>query len=220
MRVKAVIFDMDGVLIDSMGFHVRAWQETFRPMGLAISSQEVYAREGESWRKSTRDFLVMAGYKPTPALIARVFKKRTRIFKEIFKPRVFKGARSLLLFLKNKRGMSLGLVTATPRNDVKRMLSAEVIKLFDATVCGGDTKRGKPHPEPYLEILKRLKIKAQGAVVIENAPYGITSCKLAGIRCIAVATSLPMEYLKEADIVVDSLAKVKKILSSRIKVKG
>ena len=83
MRVKAVIFDMDGVLIDSMGFHAQAWQKAFKPMGVEISTYEVYAREGESWRKSTRDFLKMGGYKPTRTLIESVFKERSRIFKEL-----------------------------------------------------------------------------------------------------------------------------------------
>ncbi|MFH1867360.1 MAG: HAD family phosphatase [Candidatus Omnitrophota bacterium] len=214
MRVKAVIFDMDGVLIDSMKFHAKAWQDTFKPMGADISTYEVYAREGENWRKSTRDFLKMAGYKPTRPLVEKVFEERSRIFKDIFKPKVFKGVKSLLLMIK-RSGFKIGLVTATPRQDVNRMLPSHIMKLFDAMVCGGDTKKGKPHPEPYLEMLKRLKIKAGEAIVVENAPYGITSCKLAGIRCVAVATSLPKKYLKEADIIVDSLADVKEYFCSR-----
>lgn len=215
MRVKAVIFDMDGVLIDSMGFHVRAWQEAFRPMGVDISSNEVYAREGESWRKSTRDFLKMGGYDPTRSLIKKVFEERSRIFKDIFRPRVFKGVKPLLASLKSRDSLKMGLVTATPRQDVNRMLPPAIVRLFDIMICGGDTKKGKPHPQPYLEMLKRLKVKAEEAIVVENAPYGITSCKLAGIRCIAVATSLPKRYLKEADIIVDSLAGVKELLTSR-----
>lgn len=211
MPVKAVIFDMDGVLIDSMPYHVKAWQKVFKPLGEEISAEEVYAREGENWRKSTKDFLVMAGYKPGNSLIEKVFKQRTKIFKEIFKPKMFKGVNSLLGFLK-KNNFKLGLVTATPRSDVKRMLPLSVIRLFDTFVCGGDTKKGKPHPDPYLSCLKKLKLKAEEAIVIENAPYGIRSCKLAGIRCVAVATSLPKKCLKEADIIVDSLEQAKKYL--------
>lgn len=206
--INAVIFDMDGVLLDSMGYHVRAWQRTFKPMGVDISSEEVYLREGESWRKSTRDFLRMGGYRPSPSLIKRVFKKRSEIFKEIFKPMIFKGAKSLLISLKRK-GFKLGLVTATPRRDVNRMLPVSIIGLFDVVVGGGDTKKGKPHPEPYLKALKRLRVRPEEAMVIENAPYGITSCKLAGARCMAVATSLPRRYLKGADLIVNSLKEVK-----------
>ncbi|NQT89673.1 MAG: HAD family phosphatase [Candidatus Omnitrophica bacterium] len=207
MPTKAVIFDMDGVLVDSMRYHVLAWQKTFRPLGVDITDHEIYAREGEAWHKSTKDFLRMGGYRPTRPLVEKVFKERCRIFKEIFRPRIFRGAKGLLRSLK-REGFKLGLVTATPGWDVKKMLTPAMIELFDVMVCGGDTKKGKPHPEPYLKALKRLKIKPEEAVVIENAPYGITSCKLAGTRCIAVTTSLPKKYLKGADVVVDSLAEV------------
>lgn len=206
---------MDGVLLDSMGYHVQAWQKTFKALGLNIPSREIYSREGEDWRKSTRDFLRMGGYRPTTSKVNKVFKERSRIFKEIFTPSIFKGAKGLLGSLK-KKNLRLGLVTATPKVDVERMLEPSIIELFDVTVCGGDTKRGKPHPEPYLKALKRLKVKPEEVLVVENAPYGITSCRLAGIRCIAVASSLPGKYLKGADIIVGSLKEVKDVLLKKV----
>ncbi|MFC1808342.1 HAD family hydrolase [Candidatus Omnitrophota bacterium] len=208
MSTKAVIFDMDGVLLDSMRYHVLAWQKAFKPLGVDISSHEIYAREGENWRKSTVDFLKMGGYKITQENIDEVFGQRSRIFREIFRPKVFSNARSLLKMLKSS-GFKLGLVTATPRADVGRMLPKSMTELFSIMVCGGDTKKGKPHPEPYLKALKKLVLKPSQAIVIENAPYGIRSCKLAKIRCIAISTSLPKRYLKEADIILKSLNEVK-----------
>ena len=72
---------MDGVIVDSMPYHVRAWQKALNPFGLKLSDYEVYKREGENWKKSTRDFLAMTNSKPTPTLIRQVFEKRTKIFK-------------------------------------------------------------------------------------------------------------------------------------------
>jgi len=206
--MKAVIFDMDGVLLDSMPYHAQAWQEVFEPLGVFVSAHEVYAREGENWRKSTRDFLRVGKYTPTPALVTKVFKKRGVIFKDIFKPKVFPGARGLLTMLKRK-DLELALVTATPKADVYSMLPKSMLRLFDVLVCGGDTKRGKPYPDPYIKALKRLKIPPRDIVVVENAPYGIQSCKAAGLKCIAVATSLPKKYLTQADKVFDSLREVR-----------
>lgn len=208
---------MDGVLLDSMGYHVQAWQRTFKPLGLDISSYEVYSREGEDWRKTTRDFLKRAGQRPTPSLVNKFFSKRSRIFKEVFKPRIFKGARYLLVSLKRK-GLKLGLVTATPGEDVEKMLPPSITGLFDVMVCGGDTKKGKPHPEPYRQALKRLRLRPEQAMVVENAPYGITSSRLAGISSIAVASSLPRRYLKGADRMVDSLGGVRDYFLRKIRV--
>lgn len=72
-------------------------------------------------------------------------------------------------------------------------------------VTGNDVKHGKPHPEPYLRSLQRLKIKPKDAVVIENAPFGILSAKQAGMACLALETSLPRKYLTGADAVFGSI---------------
>ena len=72
-------------------------------------------------------------------------------------------------------------------------------------VAGNEVKQGKPHPEPYLKSLQKLKIKASEAVVIENAPFGIRSAKQAGLKCLALETSLPKQYLREADMIFSSI---------------
>ena len=203
---------MDGVIVDSMPYHVRAWQKALKPYGVKLSDYEVYKREGENWKKSTRDFLAMTNFKPMPALIRKVFKKRTEIFKEIFKPKLFAYSKGILNKLYKKK-LKIALVTATPRSDVNRMLPTNILNLFTVVVCGNDTKKGKPHPDPYIKALEKLKVSPSDAIVIENAPYGIKSAKSAGIKCIAVTTSLPKSYLKEADIVVSSLREAVKCIN-------
>jgi beta-phosphoglucomutase len=76
-------------------------------------------------------------------------------------------------------------------------------------VTGNDVAHGKPDPEPYRLALNKLEITPGDAVVIENAPLGIESAKAAGIRCIAVATSLPESYLKKADVIFPSMKALK-----------
>jgi beta-phosphoglucomutase-like phosphatase (HAD superfamily) len=71
--------------------------------------------------------------------------------------------------------------------------------------CDGDEVRhGKPHPEPYLRALKKMRIGSEDAIVIENAPFGIRSAKKAGLACIALETSLCRAYLKSADFIFSS----------------
>ena len=75
-------------------------------------------------------------------------------------------------------------------------------------VAGDSVKHGKPCPDPYLKAAKLLKLFPDDCIVVENAPYGIESAKRAGMYCIAVTTSLPKEYLRKADVAVNSLKEV------------
>ncbi|MDP3791969.1 MAG: HAD family phosphatase [Candidatus Omnitrophota bacterium] len=206
-KPKAIICDMDGVIVDSMPYHFLAWYEALRPMGISVKCFDVYTREGEHWEKSLMDFLKGSGISPTKDIFKKVFLARKKLFKNRFKRFVFKGAVEFLICMK-KRGYPLGLVTATTKEGVKQILPRKIEKLFDFIVTGDCVKKGKPNPEPYLKASKSLKIKPSECLVIENAPYGVTSAKRAGMFCVAITTSLPKEYLKGADIIADRLEEV------------
>ena len=83
---------------------------------------------------------------------------------------------------------------------------------FDTIVTGDLVKKGKPHPESFLKAAKSLNLKPFQCLVIENAPLGIKSAKAAGMYCLAITTSLPKAYLKEANTVVNSLRDVVAVL--------
>ena len=102
----------------------------------------------------------------------------------------------------------MGLVSGSPSDEINKILPAKLRKLFTSIVAGNQVKNGKPHPEPYLKAAKLLKVLPGACLVIENAPFGITSAKQAGMPCIAVSTSLPKEYLTAADLVVESLNQI------------
>ena len=82
------------------------------------------------------------------------------------------------------------------------MMSAAMLARFEAVVTGDSVTRGKPDPEPYLEAMAALRIDPDQGIAIENAPYGITSARAAGLFCVAISTSLPESYLHEADRIV------------------
>lgn len=210
---KAVIFDMDGVIIDSMPYHFLSWYEALRPYGVRVSCFDVYSREGEKWEKSLKDLLVQAGIKPGPELLREIFLSRRRIFKKLFRRFIFKGAKDLLICL-SRKGYALGLVTGSPLNDVGKIVPRSILSLFKVVVAGDQVKKGKPHPEPYLRAARLLKIKPAQCLVVENATFGIESAKRAGMPCIAVTTSLPREYLRKADIIVDRLEDISGLIDS------
>jgi beta-phosphoglucomutase len=206
-KPKAIIFDMDGVIVDSMPYHFLAWYEALRPWGVRVSCFDVYSKEGERWDKTLKDLLKGERIKPTSKILNKIFSARQKIFRNYFRRFIFKGAKEFLACLKN-RGYILGLVTGTPDKEIKRILPQQINCLFDAIVAGNKVKHGKPHPESYLKASKALGVKPADCIVVENAPFGIRSAKRAGMFCIAVTTSLPEEYLKEADLVVSELSEI------------
>lgn len=216
MRPRAIIFDMDGVIVDSMPYHFIAWYEALRPWGIRVSCFDIYSKEGERWEKTLKSLLEQAGINPTSVILKKIFSNRQKIFRKNFKCFIFKGVREFLLCLKEK-GYSLGLVTGTPDIEIKKILPLKIKSLFDTIVAGNDVKNGKPHPEPYLKAAKNLAMKPVECVVVENAPLGIRSAKTAGMFCIAITTSLPKEYLKEADLAVNELSDITGVIEKTCK---
>ncbi|HQP10107.1 MAG TPA: HAD family phosphatase [Candidatus Omnitrophota bacterium] len=207
-HVDSVICDMDGVVTNTMPDHYHAWKVIFKEEGLSVTYEDIYKREGqpglssvkEIFRDYRRDFDHQAA--------VNILKRKEELFKTIVRARFILGARTFLKSLR-KNNIRLALVTGTSHHEVHKILPSSVRDLFTTIITGNDVKRGKPHPEPYLKSLKTLKIKPSQAVVIENAPFGIRSAKRAGLRCLALETSLPKKYLGEADMVFSSIRELR-----------
>jgi beta-phosphoglucomutase len=212
IKVKAVLFDMDGVITHSMPYHFRAWQIIFKEMGFPVTRLDVYLREGQPGRLTIREICREQGRPFSSREADRLLAKKEKIFKEIQKPRFVPGARGFLKHL-HQQGIRLALVTGTARHEVEHILPWALFDLFDVVVTGSEVKKGKPHPEPFLLALKKLGLLAGDAIVFENAPFGIRSAKAAGVRCLALETSLPKTYLKSADFVFKSFGELRRHLT-------
>ena len=198
LAIKAVIFDMDGVITNTMPDHFRAWRKVLEKVGIHVTHFEVYSREGQRGISSLKEIFEIKDKRLTPRLARELLARKEALFKKIVHRRFISGARRFLKTL-YRGGFQLALVTGTSRHELHRILPDHLFKLFGVVVTGNDVKHGKPHPEPYLLSLKKLKIKSAAAVVIENAPFGIQSAKAAGLKCFALETSLPRKYLHGAD---------------------
>ena len=212
-KFSAVIFDMDGVIVDSMPYHFLAWYEALRPYGIRVGCFDVYSREGEAWDKTLKDLFSASGIKADDKLLKKVFVQRKKIFKKYFQRFIFPQARELLVSLKEK-GFGLGLATGTPQAEIKKILPSRIRGLFDCVIAGDQVKKGKPNPEPYLRAARALNVTPRSCLVVENAPLGIESAKRAGMFCVALDSSLPKEYLKRADAVISRLGELLKIIDN------
>jgi len=202
--ITAVLFDMDGVVIDSMGEHARAWIQAAGRFGVQVTEEEVFKREGEQGVITARDFLAkLEGARPTKKAIREFLDVKEEIFKSSSRIKPFGGIETVIDNLRSY-GFKLGLVTGTSKGELDRVLPKGIADRFDVIVAGDSVTRGKPHPEPYLVACANLGVDPKNAVVIENAPYGIRSAKAAGVYCIAITTYLPSAELEGADVIIES----------------
>jgi len=206
-HVQSMIFDMDGVITNTMPDHYRSWKAIFKREGIRVSYEDIYKREGQPGLSSVKEIFGEHKKQYDKKTAARILKRKEILFKKIVKIRFITGARTFLKEL-HKNNIRLALVTGTSRHEVYQILPASLRDLFSVIVTGNDVRHGKPHPEPYLRSLNGLKIKPSKAIVIENAPFGIRSAKRAGLRCLALSTSLPKQYLNEADMVFSSIKRL------------
>jgi beta-phosphoglucomutase len=211
-QISALIFDMDGVITDTMPYHFRAWKSVFASEGIRASHEDVYKREGQKGIDSVRELFAEKEKFYTDGIGRGLLQKKEKLFNRIFKRKFIAGSRT---FIKKShaQGFKLALVTGTSRHEAQKLLPKDLWDCFDVTVCGSDVQNGKPHPEPYLKALAKLNIKPKEAVVFENAPFGIRSAKAAGLFCLALETSLPASYLAGADAVFPSF----KAIGSKVK---
>jgi beta-phosphoglucomutase len=212
-KYKAVLFDMDGVIVDTMPYHFLAWEKIFASIGVTIDKFEIYRREGEKGMVTLSEILALRQKHLSREVKQRLLMEKEALFKEIVSPRLFPGIASFIEELKGKN-LLLGLVTGTSRNEMDRILPSAMRKLFNIAITGDIVKRGKPAPDPYLKALDALSATSDEAMVIENAPYGIQSAKQANLLCLALTTSLPREYLLGADYICNSVEEVRELFLS------
>ncbi len=212
--LKAVIFDMDGVLVDSMPYHADAWIIVFAEAGIYIRRQDIYDLEGSNHEGIVRLVFEKAGKTPNPEDFYVLPKKKREIFAKINKIRVFEGIYECLDFLKNK--CLLGVVSGSDKEIVTEIIAKFFPDTFSAIVSGNDVTAGKPSPEPYLKAVDMLGVSKDECIVIENSPLGVESAKRAGLYCIAIPTYVEAARLKSADVVLENHGLLKQYIKGLV----
>ncbi len=218
--MRSILFDLDGVLIDSMPYHARAWQLAFKQeMQIDLPEDIFYLVEG----KPNRD--VIADVSSTLELSQSIGKElseklntsKNLIFDELFLLTEVPGATELVKYL-HGLGYNLGVATGSNRKLAEELLfQLGLLQYFSKLVGGEDVKNGKPHPEPYLSLLEKLEGNKDQALVIENAPLGVRSAFAAGIPCLAITSNDKVIDLNEAALVFDSLDSIRILLENEHK---
>lgn len=215
---RAVLFDMDGVLFDSMPLHAKAWVEAVGEFGLPMEALEVYMNEGRT-ALSTINVLTQRtwGRDTTAEETERIYARKCEIFNQYPEAPKMKGADEVLAVVKNSNKERV-VVTGSGQLSLINKLTTHYPKCFspEKLVSSKDVRYGKPHPEPYLMGLEKVGLRPWEAIVIENAPLGVRAAVAAQIFTIAVNTGpLPMQALKDegANLVFDSMTDLAQFLN-------
>lgn len=191
---SAILFDMDGVLYDSMPNHSKAWSQAMEQFGMHMTPHDVYLNEGATGHDTVvRISLRDRGYEASEQEINDIYGYKANLFRSMPEARVMPGSQEV--FRKAAAaGLKILIVTGSGQKNlierVQRDYEGYITR--DRMVTAFEVKRGKPYPDPYLKGLQIAGVPASEAVVVENAPLGIRAAVAAGIDTIAVNTG-PLE---------------------------
>ena len=186
---KAVLFDMDGVLYDSMPLHAIAWQESMKKFGIHMTTADAYATEGARGIDTIRLFVKQQQGKDISLEDAqRMYDEKTRLFHAMPEAPIFDGVFSIMEKIQ-RSGMTVNVVTGSGQRPLIERLLHDFGQYLDEDhiTTAYDVKRGKPYPDPYLTGLRKAgNLQPNEGIVVENAPLGVRAGVSAGIFTVAI----------------------------------
>jgi beta-phosphoglucomutase len=192
MKKKGIIFDLDGVLVDSMPTHFQAWKEAFAKIAeLEITDRDIYLLEGMPGMDLVAKIFEQKNFADY-SLVQKVHVEKSKIFKEIRSAEPFEGAKEMVESIR----CSKAVVSGSNKHDVESILEEAFGKdTFNVIITADDIEKGKPDPSAFLDALRRMKLRPSDAIVVENAPLGVKAANNASIDCFVVLNNTPLARL-------------------------
>jgi beta-phosphoglucomutase len=208
--ISAIVFDFDGVLVDSEPLHLRAYQEILEPLGASLPREEYYARYlGYDDSGVFKALAASRGWSLDDRKVAALVEEKTRAFETLLQSGdvLYPGAEECVTRL--AATWPLGIASGALRSDIETMLRGRALaRHFRFIVASGDTAEGKPAPDPYRKAAMLHGVPPSSCLAIEDSRWGIESAKSAGLLCIGITNSYPVSELIDADAIVTSLAEL------------
>lgn len=201
--IKAVLFDMDGVIAETEHVHVEAEKQTLLKYGVQITEDELHRYTGTTAKQMFMELI--AKYK-LDTTFEKIFNEKEEIIFKLLEmdTQPVKGVIELLCKLKEKH-LKLAVASSSHRRLVQYVLrKLAITELFDSIISAEDVARGKPDPEIFLMSAKRLKVSPAECLVVEDAKLGVEAAKEAGMKCLGYRNPHSgNQDLSRADIVTD-----------------
>lgn len=195
-EIRGIVFDMDGVLIDSHPVHRAAWREFLRSLSVDVNDQDLaFILEGGTRTDILRHFL---GDLPPVELIEHG-RRKDEIFRSL--EHEIRPAPGVLAFLRELERLELARAVATSASEVRTSSTIERMDLggyFDAVITAADVAFGKPDPTVYQLACERMNVLPRNALAFDDAPAGVLAARSAGLRCVGVSNNGTTQLLLAA----------------------
>jgi HAD superfamily hydrolase (TIGR01509 family) len=200
---RGVLWDMDGVLVDTGDLHYRSWAAVLPDYGIKLSRE--FFRD--TFGMNNRGILsLLLGELLTSELLAEISERKEEWFRDAVRgrARTLPGVLDWLQRLQ-ETGYRQGVASSAPPANIAALVDELELRDYFGVLVSGVDLPGKPDPALFLEVARLLDVPPETCVVVEDAVAGVVAAKRAGMKCIAVATTNPVRALEAADVVVQRL---------------
>lgn len=201
-NIKAVIFDLDGTMIDNNAYHLAAWRQYLTDLGINITEEEYRKNINGRTNKDAIEYIYQRTMSNDEAMVYTLEKEA--VYRKIYQPFIqpVEGLTGLLKLLEVKN-LPLGIATSGIRVNIDFMFEhIPVRKFFSAVINSEHITHGKPHPEIFLKTAEALHVSPGSCLVFEDAAVGVKAAKAAGMNVVALTTTQTEAELAEADLII------------------
>ncbi|MEX6686555.1 HAD family phosphatase [Danxiaibacter flavus] len=218
MKPQAIIFDMDGTLIDNNPYHIMAWQEFYRGLGRELTME--HYKKNMNGKVNREIFEDIFSRKLTTEELADYIDQKESLYRKLYEPHIAPIS-GLMDLLQSISAENIPMAVATSGLPVNIQFAFDRLSMrhyFEVVVDSTYITRGKPNPEIYLKAAELVKADPAKCVAFEDAIAGIKAAKGAGMRVVALSTTHAREDLGEADLIINdyrdiTLAQIKLLLN-------
>ena len=199
----AVLWDMDGVLVDTADYHFQSWKESLAERGIFINREEFTKTFGMN---NAGILEIVFGRKPESDEITQISHTKESLFRDLIKGKAepYPGVFFWLQQFKDW-GIKQAITSSAPPENINFLVSELRIKEYFDALISGSKLPGKPNPDVFLKAASHFRVLPEHCIVVEDAVAGVEGAKRAGMKCIAVTTTNPAGALGKADLILDNL---------------